>query len=67
MPDITTPDPEVADAAERLPYAPPELRRHGDIESLTQAEYGGLDAATHGLLFAMTSPEFAPLPDAPIR
>lgn len=67
MPDNPTPYSEFADTAERIPYSPPELRRHGDVETLTHAEYGDLDAVTHGVLFAMTSPEFAPLPDAPIR
>ena len=67
MSETQTPATEAVAATDRLPYSPPELQRHGDVESLTRAEYGDLDAITHGLLFAMASPGFAPLPDAPIR
>ncbi|MBO6576047.1 MAG: hypothetical protein JJ896_09635 [Rhodothermales bacterium] len=50
--------------AGRQPYSRPELKCEGTLEELTQAEYGGLDRAVFGTLFAIASPG---LPGAPSR
>ncbi len=48
-----------ADKTVRQPYAPPALKREGDVRTLTQ------NSAMHmGRLFGMMSPS---LPDAPTR
>ncbi len=49
---------------ERKAYQPPVLKTLGDVVSLTQAEYGGLDKKLYGYLFAQASPS---MPDAPTR
>lgn len=48
----------------RRPYTKPRLVSHGSIEKLTKSEYGGLDKALYGSLFAISSPGF---PNAPTR
>lgn len=50
---------------ERKPYQPPVLKTLGDVVSLTQAAYGGLNKNLYGYLFAQDSPPA--VPDAPGR
>ena len=64
MPDSIKPSASPQEALQRKPYEVPTLKTLGDVVSLTQAEYGGLDKALYGYLFAQTSPT---LPDAPMR
>ena len=48
--------------SEPKPYLVPILKTLGDVVSLTQAEYGGLDQQVYGYLFAMASPPALPGP-----
>lgn len=64
MTDSTEPPASGSEKLERKPYEAPTLKSLGDVVSLTQAEYGGLDKAVYGYLFAQSSPT---LPDAPVR
>lgn len=49
----------------KRPYTKPRLVGHGSIEKLTKSEYGGLDKALFGSLFAIASPPA--FPGAPTR
>ena len=64
MPDTAKPSAPVPEESKRKPYEAPTLKLLGDVVSLTQAEYGGLDRKLYGYLFAQASPT---LPDAPTR
>ena len=64
MHDSTQPPASGSDAPGRKPYESPTLTILGDVVSLTQAEYGGLDKKLYGYLFAQTSPS---MPDPPTR
>jgi len=48
----------------KRPYCAPVLKRHGNVQELTQAEYGDLDRVVYGHLFAMGTPG---MPDPPTR
>lgn len=63
-PDMDKMDKETNNAAKKLPYKAPKLKREGTVEDLTQAEYGGLNKVLLGSIFSIASPS---LPGAPSR